>query len=431
MEDVPEPPINPNFDDFDDYELDQTSDLHDDGDDEDQTSDLHADDERKIKNFMKDLPSRVSFRRPKSKYHLWSFWSEPTLSLRSGSSITDSATHTPTTNQPIITDIIKSALLHFNDSFLMVEVLLIQFWAPMTTETGCVQLVTSDQPFALSYHLDEGLLEYRKQCLQYKFNVDGDGEGVEGLGIAGRVFRQKWPELIQDVGHYSTKEYPQRDFALACHILSCCSFPVFQTSFQECVGVLEFATTTDSFLHTASYLFMKHALKSAGLKTSWCDALICKILYKDDHPNIWAEIEEGLEVVCKTHDLPLAKTWIRCRHFNGLAFDGNLDNSCDTFDVSCMGPAFHCDFLTFNLLDHNMKVFFYHWSDFQNRQEVVRSAYQSHKLCLCRDLTQFSITEYPSLPLARAFGLRGCFAIYLQNTRAKNFHYVLEFFSES
>ncbi|XP_059653064.1 protein NLP6-like isoform X2 [Cornus florida] len=380
MEDVPEPPINPNFDDFDDYELDQTSDLHDDGDDEDQTSDLHADDERKIKNFMKDLPSRVSFRRPKSKYHLWSFWSEPTLSLR---------------------------------------------------KTGCVQLVTSDQPFALSYHLDEGLLEYRKQCLQYKFNVDGDGEGVEGLGIAGRVFRQKWPELIQDVGHYSTKEYPQRDFALACHILSCCSFPVFQTSFQECVGVLEFATTTDSFLHTASYLFMKHALKSAGLKTSWCDALICKILYKDDHPNIWAEIEEGLEVVCKTHDLPLAKTWIRCRHFNGLAFDGNLDNSCDTFDVSCMGPAFHCDFLTFNLLDHNMKVFFYHWSDFQNRQEVVRSAYQSHKLCLCRDLTQFSITEYPSLPLARAFGLRGCFAIYLQNTRAKNFHYVLEFFSES
>ncbi|XP_059653134.1 protein NLP7-like [Cornus florida] len=422
MEEMREPPVNPNFDDdeedqtldpndyFNDDDEDQTSDPNDD-EEEDETSDLDNDDEedeRKIKNFMKDLPSRVSFRRPKSKYHLWSFWSEPTLSLCSGGSITDSATHTPNTNQPIITDIIKSALLHFDQSYFDDQVL-IQFWAPITTETGCVQLVTSDQPFALTYDLDERLLNYRKQSLQYKFNVDG--EEVEGLGIPGRVFRQKWHEYLPDVRHYSTKEYPQRDFALACHISKSFCFPLFQTSFQECVGVLEFATITDSPL----YWTCKSFIELAGLKTSWCDGYDCisKVLDTDDHPDIWDEIEEGLEVVCKTHDLPLANTWIPCGHFNGLAFDGNLDNSYDTFDVSCMGPAFH----------------FNNWNDFQRGHGVVGSAYQSHKPCFCKDITQFSITEYPSLPFPHAFGLTGCFAICLQSIFSDNYDYIIiEFF---
>ncbi|XP_059653133.1 protein NLP7-like isoform X2 [Cornus florida] len=422
MEEMREPPVNPNFDDdeedqtldpndyFNDDDEDQTYDPNDD-EEEDETSDHDNDDEedeRKIKNFMKDLPSRVSFRRPKSEFQLWALWS--------GGSITDSATHTPTTNQPIITDIINSALLHFHPSCYDDVGLLIQFWAPITTETGCVQLVTSDQPFALSYDLDEGLLNYRKQSLQYKFNVDGDGEEVEGLGIPGRVFRQKWHEYLPDVRHYSTKEYPQRDFALACHISKSFCFPLFQTSFQECVGVLEFATTTNSVL----YWTCKSFIQLAGLKTSSCDGYDCISKGLDT----WDEIEEGLEVVCKTHDLPLAKTWIPCGHFNG-----NLDNSYDTFDVSCMGPAFHyvCDASC--ILDGELNDFFDDWNDFQRGHGVVGSAYQSHKLCFCRDITQFSITEYPSLPLPRAFGLTGCFAICLQSTFSDNYDYIIiEFF---
>ncbi|XP_059653140.1 protein NLP6-like [Cornus florida] len=382
---------------------------------------------RKIKNFKKDWLSKLSFRRPSSKRELWAFWSEPTLSPCSGGSITDSATHTPTTNQPIITDIIKSALLHFHRSCYDDVRLLIQFWAPITTETGCVQLVTSDQPFALTYRLDEGLLKYRKQCLQYKFNVDGDGEEVEGLGIPGRVFRQKWHKYLPDERHYSTKEYPQRDFALACHISKSFCFPLFQTSFQECVGVLEFAATNIISLYSTCNSF----IKLAGLKTSWCDGYDCisKGLDTDDHPDIWDEIEEGLEVVCKTHDLPLANTWIPCGHFNGLAFDGNLDNSYDTFDVSCMGPAFHyvCDASC--ILDGELNDFFDDWNDFQRGHGVVGSAYQSHKPCFCKDITQFSITEYPSLPFPHAFGLTGCFAICLQSIFSDNYDYIIiEFF---
>ncbi|XP_059655076.1 protein NLP3-like [Cornus florida] len=229
MEEMPEPLI----DDFDDYEEDQTSNLDD--------------EERKIKNFMKDLPSAVSFQRPDSEDHLWLSWSEPTFPPCS----------VWTTNQRIITGNIKSALLHFHHNYY--EKVLIQFWAPITTETGCVQLVTSDQPFGLTYDVDERLLKYRKQCLQYKFNVDG--EQIEHIGIPGRVFHQKWHEWIPHVQYYSTKDYPLRDIALACDILSCSSFPVFQTSFQDCVGVLEFAATSDYDLCCMCHCFLKDELK--------------------------------------------------------------------------------------------------------------------------------------------------------------------------
>ncbi|XP_059653139.1 protein NLP3-like [Cornus florida] len=415
---MPEPRVNPNCD--DDEEEDETSDPYDD-EEEDETSDLDNDDEedeRKIMNFMKDLPIEVFYQCPSLKKMLWAFWSEPTLSPCSVGSITDSATHTPTTNQPIITDIIKSALLDYNGIFYGDEDVLIQFWAPIRTETGCVQLVTSDQPFGLSYDLDERLLKYRKQCLQYKFNVDG--EEVEGLGIPGRVFRQKWPEHLPDVRHYSTKEYPQRDITLACDIEASFCFPLFQTSFQECVGVLEFATTTNSVL----YWTCKSFIQLAGLKSSLCCGY--DFISKVDYPD---EIYKGLRVVCETHDLPLAKTWIPCGHFNGLAFDGNLDNSYDTFDVSCMGPAFHCHLGASYFIDEDLEGFFYDRNVFQRGHRIVGSAYQSHKLCFCRDITQFSITEYPSMPIARSLGLTGCFAICLQTTFSNNYYYIIiEFF---
>ncbi|XP_059653806.1 protein NLP6-like isoform X2 [Cornus florida] len=379
------------------------------------------DEERKMKNFMKDLPSEVSFRRPSSEEELWAFWSEPTLSpCGGGGGITDSATHTPATNQPIITDIIKSFLLRLDQSYCMGD-LLIQFWAPITTETGGVQLVTSDQPFAISYHLDERLLKYRKHCLQYKFNVDevehlGILDEVEHLGIPGRVFRRKWHQCMPDVRLFSTKEYPQRDFALACDILETTSLPVFQTSFQECVGVLEFTATTNTNLDRTIEWYMKYKLQRAGLKTSFS---ILELLCKqncDRDLNLVAEIRQGLGVVCKTHNLPFAYAWVPCRRCNGLAIDGSMDNSYHMTVWSC------------SLLDDKLRSFCPSSKyAFQKGQgvEVVRRAYLSHKLCFCRDITQFSITQYPDLPVARSYGLTGCFAICLQSTCAENYHYVL------
>ncbi|XP_059651090.1 uncharacterized protein LOC132298728 [Cornus florida] len=113
-------------------------------------------------NFNVDLRSAVTFRRPASENHLWAFWSEPTLCPCSGS-ITDSVTSTPTTNQRI-TEKTKNALLHFHNNCNLNQIL-IQFWAPITTETGCVQLEISDQPFVLTEDPDERLLKYRKHCL--------------------------------------------------------------------------------------------------------------------------------------------------------------------------------------------------------------------------------------------------------------------------
>ncbi|RWR88653.1 protein NLP6 [Cinnamomum micranthum f. kanehirae] len=52
-----------------------------------------------------------------------------------------------------------------------------------------------------------------------------------------------------------------------------------------------------------------------------------------------AEILEILTVVCETHKLPLAQTWVPCRHRSVLAYGGGSKKSCTSFDGSCMGQV--------------------------------------------------------------------------------------------
>ncbi|XP_059654650.1 protein NLP6-like [Cornus florida] len=328
-----------------------------------------------------------------------------------------------TTNQGI-TKKIKSALLHLNTYYHNDQVL-IQFWVPIRTETGCF-LLTSDQPFGLTY-LDEGLLEYRKHCLNYKINVDGE---EEQLGLPGRVFRKKLHEYIPDVQYYSIQEYPQRSFALTCGISSSSALPVFHSSSPECVGVLEFVTNAADFdVYDIMFdPFLMHAVENADLRRSACDCLISSVADENDSddvfPHILVEIYFGLKVVCRTYKLPLALVWVPCKRFN------TMDNSSDAFDVSCMGQVLHADNRASYLLVDNLEEFlgFSGWNNLQKGQGVVGSAHRSHKLCFCRDISQFSLTEYPLLPIAGLFGLTSCFAIYLQSTCAENSDYILEFF---
>ncbi|KAI8569859.1 hypothetical protein RHMOL_Rhmol02G0309800 [Rhododendron molle] len=122
---------------------------------------------------------------------------------------------------------------------------LVQFWAATKTSEGRTLLTTQFQPFALgktSYASDarNRLCEYRMgMCREYNsFYADAEC-AQEQLGLPGRVFLHQFPEFTPHVKHYTLKEYPQRDLALRCSIVSSWAVPVFDHSSHTCVGVLE------------------------------------------------------------------------------------------------------------------------------------------------------------------------------------------------
>ncbi|XP_021827786.1 protein NLP6-like isoform X1 [Prunus avium] len=143
------------------------------------------------------------------------------------------------------------------------------------------------------------------------------------------------------------------------------------------------------------------------------------------------EILEILTVVCETHKLPLAQTWVPCMHHNVLAYGGSLKKNCTCFDGSCMEQV--CMSTTdaaFYIVDAPM----WHFREacvehhLQKGQGVAGRAFLSHNACFCRDITQFCKTDYPLVHYARMFKLTSCFAICLQSTHTGNDDYILEFF---
>lgn len=133
------------------------------------------------------------------------------------------------------------------------------------------------------------------------------------------------------------------------------------------------------------------------------------------------EILEILKSACKTHNLPLAQTWVPCiqqgkdgcRHS-----DTNLIRCISTVDSAC----------------------YVHYSRFKDFQEacsehhllkgegVVGKAFTTNQPSYFPDVTSMTKTEYPLSHHARVFGLCGVVAIRLRSTYTGNVDYVLEFF---
>ncbi|GFZ16382.1 plant regulator RWP-RK family protein [Actinidia rufa] len=144
---------------------------------------------------------------------------------------------------------------------------------------------------------------------------NGGRDGV--LGLPGRVFQQKLPEWTPNVQYYSSKEYPRLTHALHCNVQGTLALPVFEPSGQSCIGVLELIMTSPRINYAPEV------------------DKVCKAL--EDAKKHWLKILEILTVVCETHKLPLAQTWVPCRHRSVLANGGGLKKSCSSFDGSCMG----------------------------------------------------------------------------------------------
>ncbi|KAL0296377.1 UNVERIFIED_CONTAM: protein NLP7 [Sesamum radiatum] len=233
----------------------------------------------------------------------------------------------------IIKERMTQALRYFKD--LTEQHVLAQVWAPVKNG-GRYMLTTSGQPFVLDPN-SNGLHQYRLVSLMYMFSVDGDADG--DLGLPGRVFRQKLPEWTPNVQYYSSKEFPRLNHALHYNVRGTLALPVFEPSGQSCVGVLELIMTSQKINYAPEVDKVCKALEAVNLKSSEILDHQSTQICNEGRQNALAEILEIITVVCETHTLPLAQTWVPCRHGSVLANGGGFKKTCSSFDGSCMGQV--------------------------------------------------------------------------------------------
>ncbi|KAF5936050.1 hypothetical protein HYC85_027179 [Camellia sinensis] len=239
----------------------------------------------------------------------------------------------------------------------------------------------SETPIAANQELIAKIKSIMKWIIDItELSIYVDGESEADLGLPGRVFRHRRPESSPNVQYYSCKEYPQRDH-----------------------DVISKQRWSDK------YLFMK--------------MLSNKKKYEDEAlKDALAEIKKVLIEVCQSHDLPLAQTWVPCRLCNPAVAGGSFNVSCREhlmlrFDIACCRDKDKLPFVDVCTL-HSLG----------KGQGVVGKAFSSHNLVFCKDITQFSIIEYPLVHYACKYGLTGCFSICLRSSYTGDNVYVLEFF---
>ncbi|KAJ1399216.1 RWP-RK domain [Sesbania bispinosa] len=325
----------------------------------------------------------------------------------------------------LIKERMTQALRYFKE--LTEQNVLAQVWAPVRNGNR-YKLTTSGQPFVLDPH-SNGLHQYRTVSLMYMFSVDGENDEI--LGLPGRVFQQKLPEWTPNVQYYSSKEYSRLNHAQHYNVRGTLALPVFEPPGQSCVAVLELIMTSQKINYAPEVDKVCKALEAVNLRSSEILEHPYSQICNEDRQNALAEILEILTVVCETHNLPLAQTWVPCRHRSVLAHGGGLKKSCSSFDGYCMGQV--CMSITevaFYVIDAHTWGFHEACVEhhLQQGQGVAGRAFMSHNMCFCGNITQFCKTDYPLVHYALMFGLTSCFAICLQSSHTGNDDYVLEFF---
>ncbi|KAF8087193.1 hypothetical protein N665_0595s0007 [Sinapis alba] len=176
------------------------------------------------------------------------------------------------------------------------------------------------------------------------------------------------------------------------------------------------------------------ALEAVNLKSSEILDHQTTQICNESRQNALAEILEVLTVVCETHNLPLAQTWVPCQHGSVLANGGGLKKNCTSFDGSCMGQV--C-MSTTDMACYVVDAHVWGFRDaclehhLQKGQGVAGRAFLNGGSCFCRDITKFCKTQYPLVHYALMFKLTSCFAISLQSSYTGDDSYILEFFLPS
>uniref|UniRef100_A0A803L576 Uncharacterized protein n=1 Tax=Chenopodium quinoa TaxID=63459 RepID=A0A803L576_CHEQI len=326
----------------------------------------------------------------------------------------------------IIKEKMTQALRCFKESTEQNQIL-VQIWAPIKSGNQYV-LTTTEQPFVLGRH-SNGLNQYRSVSLMYMFSIDD--ESVATHGLPARVFRQKMSEWSPNFQYYTSKEYPQVSHAKHYNIRGTLALPIFEPSGKSCVGVLELVMTSQKINYAPEVDKICKALEAVNLKSSQIpdhqNIQVCNV----GRQNALAEILEVLTELCETYKLPLAQTWVPCRHRCVLAYGGGPKQSCSSFDGSCIEQvSLSTSDVAFYVVDAHMWGFREACAEhhLQKGQGVAGGSFSSHGLSYCRDISQFCKIEYPLVHYARMFGLTGSFAICLRSKHTGDDDYILEFF---
>lgn len=117
---------------------------------------------------------------------------------------------------------------------------LVQFWSPVAVRKRWL-LTTWDQPFGLGVP-DEDLYLYRLKSELRAIVVDR--EHRQELDPPGRVYSQKLPEWSMDQHGLSTRQYVH-DGNSCYNFHGYIDLPVFESSGDCCVGVLEIITSSN------------------------------------------------------------------------------------------------------------------------------------------------------------------------------------------
>lgn len=306
------------------------------------------------------------------------------------------------------------------------QTLLAQVWVPIKRGNMYV-LTTSGQPFVLDPRSDK-ITHFRNVSSDYYFSAEEDSDVWHGL--PGRVFVKKFPEWTPDVQYYSSNEYPRIFHAKHYNIRGSLALPVFESENQACVGVVELIMATQKVHYAPEFEQVCKALQAVNLRSS--EVLECpKVQMPIENRQALPEILEVLIAVCETHKLPLAQTWVACRHRSIVAGGRSNKGSCTDNDFHsggqvCMSTIDEACYGT----DSNMLGFQVACSEqhLLKGQGVPGRAYASNQPYFSGDVSTFSKTEYPLVHYARMFGLRAAVGIRLRSIYSGTNDYILEFF---
>ncbi|XP_070018836.1 protein NLP7-like isoform X1 [Nicotiana sylvestris] len=358
-----------------------------------------------VSEALSYMPCPLQYTEPNTKNDLWVFWSQHNNEFPSVFPSTADTTIYHDSIKEKIASALKNA--YISDNF---GCWLVQFWAPVTTKDQ-VFLTTCDLPFGLT-KLHEGLCFYRSECLKFRIPIVTDcSENEYRLGPTERVFKHGLPEMSPDISRYSVADFPQHGSALIAGLGNYLAVPVFEPLSNERAGVLEIIGDKKGSFSQDFVQMVYEMLNKVDLRSSNIYGHPDKKQGLRGLERALKEIEEQLSFICRTHQLPLAQTWLPI-------LDGSsIKRFMTTKEQFCICTSAGYEFRAACDMFHLGKS-----------QGVVSKAFLTRSSCFCSDITQLSMIEYPLAHVAHRVGLHSSFAMCLQSSYTGDYVYLLEFF---
>ncbi|KAD5317322.1 hypothetical protein R6Q59_032662 [Mikania micrantha] len=312
-------------------------------------------------------------------------------------------------------------LLYFREQHVLV-----QFWSPLFVGKH-LQLTTIDQPFGVGV-ANEELCFYRKDSEHKAFLVDTD-HAEEDLSPLARVFMRGLPEWTSDLTNYKTRAFPQLDCAVRCKLHGYLALPVFDPATGFCVGVLELLVSSKLKDFAYEVKHIQQELKIRNLTSPQVFDGPALNVFNEHRKNELDEIYGILKVVCDSHNLPIAQTWMVSPSASYFVHEKVLEKSCSSFNTRCLRKVCMSTAIPFYVRDFRAWPFMLASKNchLEMSRGVAGRALSSRGSCFCVDVTRFDEEEYPLVHNARMCRLTSCFAVFLHCVEGNN-DYVLDFF---